>query len=53
MNNTITTSVAFAAFMAIGDVQAAMVSNVQAQQRPKSDVVDVYYDLASEAGGVS
>lgn len=32
--------------------QAVSVSNVMAQQRPKSDIVDVYYDLVESGGGV-
>ena len=32
--------------------RAAQVENVRAQQRPRSRVVDVWYDLVSEEGGV-
>ena len=31
---------------------AASIANVKAQQRPKSDIVDVYYDLVESGGGV-
>lgn len=31
---------------------ATSIQNVQAQQRPKSDIVDVYYDLVESGGGV-
>ena len=31
---------------------AATIANVQARQRPKSDIVDVYYDLVAGEGGV-
>ena len=31
---------------------AAIIENVMAQQRPKSDIVDVYYDLVESGGGV-
>lgn len=32
--------------------KAAAVQNVQAQQRPKSDIVDIYYDLVTSEGEV-
>ena len=31
---------------------AATIANVQVRQRPKSDIVDVYYDLVAGEGGV-
>ncbi len=31
---------------------AARIENVQAHQRPKSDIVDIYYDLVASEGGV-
>ncbi len=39
-------------FFAVCGADAARIENVQAQQRPKSDLVDIYYDLVAEDGGV-
>lgn len=44
--------VAVAAGMALEAPAAARVENVRAQQRARSRVVDVWYDLVSDTGGV-
>ena len=44
-------SAAFTCAFACG-AGAVAVANVQARQRPKSDIVDVYYDLVAGEGGV-
>lgn len=36
----------------VGILPAASIQNVMAQQRPKSDIVDIYYDLVESGGGV-
>lgn len=46
------TSVATLLFLITYGVEAATIANVKAQQRPKSDIVDVYYDLVESGGGV-
>lgn len=51
MTRKIPTVAALLLLLAQG-ASAASIANVKAQQRPKSDIVDVYYDLIESGGGV-